>query len=165
MQIPKTYRESRAVQYPEPVSIIIVKDEKGCYNPMSASWVTFTSIEPRMLVVSIGFQRHTYELMKNQTEFVVSFPSAEMSSEVEFFGSNSGRDIDKLKALGSATQPATVIDGVLLKEAAVNYECRITDQLKTGDHMIFSAEIIASHVHQDELPRIYMLGPGLFGGV
>ncbi|NQV51267.1 MAG: flavin reductase family protein [Candidatus Marinimicrobia bacterium] len=165
MQILKSYRETRAVQYPEPVSIVIVKDKGSRYNPMSASWVTFTSIEPRMLVVSIGFERYTYELMQNQEEFVISIPSESMSAEVEFFGSNSGRDMDKLKELGTLTQPATVIDGVLLAEASVNYECRLTGTLKTGDHMIFAAEIVASHMHADLVPRLFMLGPKHFGGL
>ena len=165
MQKITDYRESRSLQYPEPVSIVIVKDGKGHYNPMSASWVMFTSLDPRMLAVSIGFTRYTYELMEQGTEFVISLPSAGMSSEIEFFGSKSGRDIDKLKVLGSPIQAATMIDSVLLSEASVNYECKLTDKLKTGDHMIFAAEIVASHIHADKLPRLYMLGPGKFGGI
>lgn len=165
MQILTTHRKTRSVQYPEPVSLVIVKDTDGRFNPMSASWVMFTSIEPRMLAVSIGFQRYTYELIKKQKEFVISIPSEGMSAEVEFFGSNSGRDMDKLKVLGTATEPATSIDGVLLAEASVNYECKLTGSLETGDHVIFAAEIVASHIHKDQLPRLYMLGPARFGGL
>jgi len=132
---------------------------------MSASWVTFTYIEPRMLAISIGFQRYTYELMMNQNEFVISIPSESMAAEVECFGSSSGRDVDKLKHLGTLTQPATLIDGVLLAEASVNYECRLTGTLKTGDHMIFAAEIVASHMHENLVSRLFMLGPKQFGGL
>ena len=132
---------------------------------MSASWVMYTSIEPAMLAVSIGFERNTYELLKQQDEFVISIPSEGMAAEVDFFGSNSGRDMNKLKELGTATQPAEVIDNVLLREASVNYECRVTGTLRTGDHMIFAGEIVASHVHEKFLPRLYVLEPGRFGGI
>jgi len=165
MQKLTDYRDSRVLQYPEPVSIIIVKDEQGRFNPMSASWVMPTSIEPRMIAISIGFQRYTYELMRKQHEFVISFPSEKMAAEVALFGSESGRDMDKLKELGTATQAASMIDGLLLSEATLNYECILKDSLVTGDHMIFSGEIVASHQHVDGLPRLYVLGPKKFGGL
>ncbi len=153
------------LQYPETVGIIVVKDEDGRYNPMSASWVMLTSIEPRMIAISIGFERYTYELMRRQSEFVIAFPSISMAAEVKLFGSESGRDMDKLKKLGTPTQPATKIDGLLLSEATVNYECILQDTLVTGDHMIFSGEIVASHKHVDGLPRLYVLEPKNYGGV
>lgn len=165
MQRPTDYRGSRLLQYPEPVCIIIVRDVDGKYNPMSASWVTLTSIEPRMLAISIGFQRYTYELMLKQKEFVISFPSIKMEAEVRLFGSESGRDMDKLRELGTPTQPAEVIDGLLLSDATVNYECILKDSMVTGDHVLFLAEIVASHAHEENLPRIYVLGPKQFGGV
>ncbi len=165
MQILKPYRETRQAKYPEPVHIVLVKTPEGKINPMSAAWVMFTSIEPTMLAVSIGYQRYTYELLQQQGEFVISLPSESMAADIEFFGSNSGRDTDKLAQLGSPTQVATVIDGVLLKNACVNYECRVSGTLRTGDHMIFAGEIVASHVHEPPLDRLYMLAPGEFGGI
>ena len=165
MQIQKPYRETRTTHYPEPVSIVLVKDQNGQINAMSASWFMFTSIEPSMLAVSIGFERHTFELMQAQTEFVLCFPSEKMSREVEFCGSNSGRDMYKLGELGTVTQPSSIVDGVLLAEATANYECRITGSLKTGDHVIFAGEIVASHMNENLTPRIYTKKSGEFGGV
>lgn len=165
MQISTSYRETRLAKYPETVNIIIVKDGEDRFNPMSASWVMFTSIEPTMLAISIGFERYTYELVKKQGEFVISMPSEGMSREVEYFGSNSGRDVDKLKELGTAIEPASKIDNVLLSDATANFECRVTGTLKTGDHMIFAAEIIASHINDAKNPRLYVLAPKQFGGL
>lgn len=165
MQKITDYRDSRDIHYPEPVSIVVVKDVNGKYNPMSAAWTMFTSIEPRMMAISIGFERYTYELMRNQKEFVISYPSIRMEEEVRFFGSESGRDRDKLKVLGTPTQPAKMIDGLLLAEASLNFECILKDSLVTGDHMIFSGEVVATHVHTENIPRIYSLGPKTFGGI
>jgi len=41
----------------------------------------------------------------------------------------------------------------------------LKDSLVTGDHMIFSGEIVACHKHVDELPRLYVLSPKKFGGL
>ena len=165
MQIQAPFSEARVAKYPEPVHIVIVKTAEGRYNPMSASWVMFTSIEPPMLAVSVGFQRYTWELIKERGEFVISIPSESMSAEVTFFGSNSGRDLDKLAELGTPTQPTTIIDGVILSEASANFECRVTGSLVTGDHMIFAGEIVASHINKSLKSRLYVLERMKFGGV
>jgi flavin reductase (DIM6/NTAB) family NADH-FMN oxidoreductase RutF len=164
MQKITDYTESRLLHYPEAVSIVIVKEGVGKFNPMSAAWSMFTSIEPRMMAISIGFERYTYELMLKQKEFVISYPSIRMAEEVRFFGSESGRDIDKLKVLGTSTQPAKVIDGILLAEASLNFECVMKNSMVTGDHVIFSGEVVACHAHTESVPRIYTLGPKNFGG-
>ncbi len=165
MQILKPYSETKLAKYPEPVCIVITKTPYGKFNPMSAAWVMFTSIDPPMLAISIGYQRYTYELIQEQGEFVISIPSEHMSAEIEFFGSNSGRDIDKLAELATPVQPASSIDGIILSEASANYECRVTGSLETGDHMIFAAEIVASTINQDSIPRLYSLGQKQFGGL
>lgn len=165
MQIEVPYSESRLSNYPEPVHVVIVKDGQGSYNPMSAAWVMFTSIEPRMLAVSVGFERYTFELFQATEEFVISIPSIKMAEEVRYFGSASGRDGNKLAEMGTQIQKATVIDNVLLSEATANYECRLTGSLVTGDHMIFAGEVVASHRHRDQLPRLYSVAPRTFAGV
>lgn len=132
---------------------------------MSAAWYTLTSIEPRMIAISIGFQRYTYELISKQKEFVIALPSERMAAEVELFGSGSGRYMDKLKELGTATQPAEKIDGLLLSEASINYECVLKDSMVTGDHVLYSAEIVACHIHEEKIPRLYVLGPKDYGSL
>ena len=164
MQKITDYKKSRVLHYPETVSIIVVKDKDGRYNAMSAAWTMFTSIEPRMMAISIGFERYTYELMRRQKEFVISYPSIKMAEEVKLFGSESGREMEKLKVLGTPTQPATKIDGLLLADASLNFECVLKDTLVTGDHVIFSGEVVASHAHVENIPRIYSLGPKILGG-
>ena len=164
MQKLTDYRSSRELMHPEPVSIIIAKTEDGRYNPMSASWYMPTSIDPVMFVISVGFQRYTYEALEKSREFVLCLPAHDMEKEIRFFGSESGRDMDKLKELGTATQPATHIDCVLLSDASVNYECRVVSTHKTGDHMIFAAELLASHIHAEGKPRLYLTAKGEFKG-
>jgi flavin reductase (DIM6/NTAB) family NADH-FMN oxidoreductase RutF len=39
-----------------------------------------------------------------------------------------------------------------------NFECKCVGELETGDHIIFVGEVIASHVHEPSLNRLYTLG-------
>ena len=118
-----------------------------------------------MLAVSIGFERYTYDLIRRQKEFVVAIPSSSMAHEVEFFGTHSGRDMDKLAELGTATQRATKIDCVLLTDARANFECRVVGQHVTGDHVIFSAEIVAAHVNREPSPRLFVVDKQRYAGL
>ena len=165
MQIRNPNNESGLAKYPEPVHIVITKAPDGKYNPMSASWVMFTSIEPRMLAVSIGLTRYSHELIESEGAFVVATPSETMAREVEFFGSNSGRDVDKLDLLDTPVQAATEIDCVLLSDACVNYECIVDSSIKSGDHVIYTAIIVATHVHESPKSRLFVQNPKTLGGV
>lgn len=151
--------------FPEPVHIVIVKDGQAGYNPMTAAWVMFTSIEPRMLAVSVGYERYTYELLQKVEDFVICIPSIKMAEEVQYFGSVSGKDGDKLAKMRTRTQPASKIDNVLISDATANYECKLSGTLKTGDHVIFTGEVVASHMHRDGLPRLFSVAPKTFGGL
>lgn len=167
MQKEITYSEAKRCKFPEPVHISIIRDKHGRYNPISMAWAMFTSIEPPMVAISIGFDRYSYEAIEYSGEFVFVLPSESMGEAVRYFGSTSGRDIDKLNALGIATQPATKIDNVLLSDAVANFECVVQSKVRSGDHMIYAGLIVASHINTDPeaLHRLYSVDHRVFSGV
>ncbi|MFH1746886.1 MAG: flavin reductase family protein [Planctomycetota bacterium] len=166
MQIPADYTQAIERKYPEGVAIAIAKDEQGKYNPITLCWVMRTSHEPPMLAISIGLTRYSLEAIRRAGEFVVSILSTEMTSDALFHGTKSGLDMDKLVECGTRTQPTTTIDGVLLADAVANFECRLTGEFPTGDHVIYTGEVVAAHMNADENVRgLYALGNEQMGGV
>jgi len=166
MQRKVEYSEAILTKYPEQVVIAIAKDASGKPNPITLGWTMITSGSPPMMAISIGETRHSLEAVRSAGEFVVSFPSHEMADEALFYGTKSGRDMDKLKEFGAATEPAVKIDCVLLANAVANFECVLKGELKTGDHVIFAGEVVASHVNAEPAKRLYTLGSGYkMGGV
>lgn len=163
MQKQVEFSEAAMTKYPELVHIVLAEDERGICNPMSASWAMFTSIEPLMMAVSVGYERHSYEVIRKAGEFIIAYPSERMEAEVRFFGSESGRDMDKLAEFGEKTQPAVSVKGRLLSDATANFECRITGELKTGDHAIFAGEVVAAHMNVEQIGRLYVLQRRKFG--
>jgi flavin reductase (DIM6/NTAB) family NADH-FMN oxidoreductase RutF len=83
-----------------------------------------------------------------------------MAKESLFFGTNSGRDVDKIKQTGTKTEPAKAIDSVLLSDAVANFECQLEAEITTGDHIIFVGRIVASHVNTEPKKRLYTVGKG-----
>ena len=166
MQVQVPYEQAVTRKYPEQVAIAIAKDPQGKHNPITLGWTMLTSHEPPMMAISVGRTRYSLEVIRQAREFVISFPSSAMESETLLYGTKSGRDLDKLAASGTNTQPAAVIDGVLLAGAVANFECKLVSELETGDHILFVGQVLASHVNEDRtLRRLYSLGHEHLGGL
>ena len=100
------------------------------WNPMTIGWAQFGVVWARPVVtVMVRKSRYTYSLMEQSDVFTVSIPRAkEMSRELAFCGSRSGRDADKEKEakLSRLTPRAGGAEGVA--GCGVVFECRIAQK-------------------------------------
>jgi flavin reductase (DIM6/NTAB) family NADH-FMN oxidoreductase RutF len=136
------------------IAVILARDKHGTCNPITVGWHMTTSFTPPMLAISIGKARYSCEVIRNAREFVIAFMEQDQHEEYMYYGSNSGRKIDKLKERKTTTQPASKVNCVLLADANANFECRLAGELETGDHYIFSGEIVAAHVNTKLLEKV-----------
>jgi len=160
MQKQVPFGEANRLKYPEQVAIAIAKDAGGKCNPITLGWAMQTSISPPMLAISIGLTRYSHDVFRAAAGFVIALPSEAQEAETLFYGTNSGRDMDKLAAFGAALQPAVEVDGILLADAVANFECRKVGELLTGDHTIFVGEVVCAHANERALHRLYTIAPG-----
>ena len=160
------YSEAIKTKFPEAVAYTIAKDENGTANPITLGWIMCTSHQPPMLAISVAFERYSYETIRRSNCFTVVFPNETQANEALFFGTRSGKDMDKLKEFGTATSPAAEIDSVILDNAVANFECVLEGQLVTGDHVIFAGRVVASHVNTEPKGRLYTVSTDFkMGGV
>ena len=156
--------EGWKLKYPEQISMVVSQHE-GRRSIIVLGWVMPTSFEPRMAAISIGHTRFSHELVDASSEFVLAFPTEDMVEQMLYCGTHSGRDRDKFEATGLTPMPADVVAPPLIGECLVNFECRVTGKLRTGDHTIFAGEIVATHVADERKRRLYNLGGEQFGGL
>ncbi len=160
MQVAKPFTEVIVKKYPEQVVIVLAKEKSGRINPITLGWTMPTSHEPPMMAFSVGVKRYSLGVLREAKECVIAYPSELQAEETLLFGTKSGRDNDKLELSGIKTIPASVVDCVLLDDAVANFECRLFHELQTGDHVIFTGEIVASHVNPKAPGRLYTVGKG-----
>ena len=160
MQTPVPYAKAFAARPPREVVIGIAKDVQGKYNPITLGMFTHVASSPPVLAVSIAKEQYSLEAFRLTRAFVIALPSAAQADETMLYGTKSGRDCDKLALAGAKVQMATKIDCVLLSDASANYECKLIAETAIGDHVIVFGEVVASHVAQPPLPRLYIIGPG-----
>jgi flavin reductase (DIM6/NTAB) family NADH-FMN oxidoreductase RutF len=167
MQTPVAYEEATSRKFPEQIAIVVAKDAKGEYNPVTVGWIMPVSMDPPMWAFSLAPVRHSLEAIRLSKEFVISFPSEAMAADATFHGTHSGRQIAKLKEFGTKTQPATEIDCVLLADAVGNLECVLESEHAMGDCITVVGRVVASHMNEDlAVRRVYALNPELdLGGV
>ena len=100
--------------------------EKG-FNTMTASWGHLGSIWGHgggmpTSVIFVRPQRYTKEFIDREAYYTLSFFPAECKKALGYLGSHSGRDEDKVKAVGFT--PVKAGESVTFQEASLTLVCR-----------------------------------------
>lgn len=149
-------------KYPEQIVMVTTIDSLGKPNAITLGWTMITSNQPPMMAISVDRTRYSYELLKSCKEFVLGFPTVTVIEKVIFCGTHSGRDFeDKLKECSWGIEPAEIVKPPLLTGCMANFECKVVNICKTGDHAIFVGEIVVSHMTKKIGQRIYNFGSGI----
>jgi flavin reductase (DIM6/NTAB) family NADH-FMN oxidoreductase RutF len=131
---------------PAPVAIIGA-EHGGIMGGLTAAWVTRVSLEPAMLLVAVGHERFTWDLLNNSDQFTISLPTASQVKEARLFGLKSRRDVDKW----AEVDHELLGDGIpALRHCSTRFLCRKTEVLKTGDHDCFVGLVIKAEIISDE---------------
>jgi flavin reductase (DIM6/NTAB) family NADH-FMN oxidoreductase RutF len=160
MQKQAEYSDAIKTKYPEQVVIAIARDKNGRANPVTLGWTMIVSGTPPMMAIAVASKHYSIETVRHSKCFTIAFPSSEMADAALFFGSRSGRDVDKFAEFDCKTEPAKTIDSILLTDAVANFECTLESETEAGDHIIFVGEVVLSHVNTEPKKRLYTTAPG-----
>lgn len=160
MQKQAEFPEAIKTKYPEQVVIAIARDKAGRANPITLGWTMIVSGKPPMMAIAVASTHYSIETVRHSKCFCLAFPSSDMAETALFFGSKSGRDIDKFAEFDCKNEPAKTIDSVLLSDAVANFECTLESETEAGDHIIFVGQIVASHINTEPKKRLYTVAPG-----
>ena len=128
MQEQVEYQEAIKTKYPEQVVIAIARDKDGRPNPVTLGWTMIVSGNPPMMAIAVAKKHYSIGTIRHSKCFTIVYPSSQMSDAAMFFGSRSGRDVDKLAEFDCKTAPAKEIDSVILADAVANFECTLVSE-------------------------------------
>jgi len=132
---------------PESCVFVVSADKKGRPNGMVASWNMKCSEEPPMLAVALWNRGNTHRLIRQSKEFVIAVPNMGLLKEVEYFGSHHGNKTDKFRETGIKTMKARYVRPPLIRDATVNFECRLEKDIGAGECIIFVGKVLASYIN------------------
>ncbi len=135
---------------PESCVFVISVDENSNPSGMIAGWNMKCSANPPLFAVALSKKGHTHKLIRQSREFVVAVPNKELEKDVIRFGETHGNDVDKFAETGIETEKAKFLKSPLIKNATVNFECKLEKEVDSGDHIIFIGEIVAAYTNKDK---------------
>lgn len=81
--------------------MLITAGDKEMYNMMTASWGGMGILWNKSVVFAfVRPQRYTYEFLRNNSHFSLSFYDKSWARALKFCGTNSGREVNKARVTG-----------------------------------------------------------------
>ena len=130
--------------------------EKSVNGIITACWITPTSHDPLLFTASIGngeegteAYRFCHSLINATKEFGLNIPTKKLTEAISKVGTTHSNEVDKFAETGLTSFPGINISAPLIVECFMNIECKVLDQISTGDHTVFIAKPVAAFMDED----------------
>lgn len=128
--------------YPIPAVMVTSGDwEKA--NIMTVAWTGIINTNPAIVYISVRPERYSYQLIKENKEFVINLTTEKLAFATDWCGVKSGRKYDKFKEMKLTKEKASFVKCPMIKESPVSVECKVIEERNYGSHTQFVAEVLA----------------------
>ena len=117
-------------------------------NIITVAWTGIINTNPAMVYISVRPTRLSYNLIKNQKEFVINLTTQDLVKATDWCGVKSGENVDKFKEMNLHKEKANFVNCPMIKESPVSVECKVKEIKELGSHTMFIAEVLA--INSDE---------------
>jgi len=112
-------------------------------DAFTAAWIMQVSFEPLLLALSINPQHASYLLLHKAQAFTVTVLKQGQLEIARHFGTQSGRDLDKLAVIpwraGRSGAP-------VLQNGLAYFDCEVTATLGAGDHELVLGRVVDGRI-------------------
>lgn len=144
---------------PRPVVLVTCIDDNGKPNIITIGWSSPVSHNPLVVAVAISPKRYSHDLIDRSREFVVNIPDINMAEMSNWCGRKSGRKFDKFAETGWTALPGKTIKTPHIAECYVHLECKVVQQVITGDHTTFFGQVVDAYAAKDSFKKVRQGGP------
>ncbi len=134
--------------YPLPAAMISCGSTPEEYNIITLSWLGTICTNPPMCYISVRPERHSYEIIKRDMEFVINITTEDLAFATDWCGVRSGKDFSKFDEMKLTPGKASIVRVPIIEESPLNIECRVREILNLGSHDMFIADVV--NVKADE---------------
>jgi len=145
--------------YPVPAVMVSCAREGEKPNIITIAWAGTICSDPAMVSISVRKSRYSYDIIKETGEFVINLVNRELTPAADTCGVKSGRDIDKFKEMNLTPLESHTVKAPGIAQSPVNIECKVTQTMELGSHVMFIAEVTGVQVddrYMDEKGRFDM---------
>lgn len=117
-------------------------------NIITVAWTGIINTNPAMVYISVRPTRYSYNLIKDQGEFVINLTTKSLTRATDWCGVKSGANVDKFKEMKLHKEKASIVKCPMIQESPVSVECKVKEIKKLGSHTMFIAEVVAINVDE-----------------
>ena len=112
-------------------------------NIMTVAWTGILNTNPAMCYISVRPERYSYNLIKEQGEFVINLTNEKLAYATDWCGVKTGSKVDKFKEMHLTKEKAQFVKCPVIKESPVAIECKVKEVRELGSHHMFIAEVLS----------------------
>ena len=112
-------------------------------NIMTVAWTGIINTNPAVCYISVRPERYSYNLIKEQGEFVINLTNEKLAYATDWCGVKTGAKVDKFNEMHLTKEKATFVKCPIIKESPVAIECKVKEIRELGSHHMFIAEILS----------------------
>lgn len=117
-------------------------------NIITVAWTGILNTNPSIVYISVRPTRYSYNLIKEQGEFVINLTNRELAKATDWCGVKTGAKLDKFKEMNLHKERAKFVKCPMIKESPVSVECKVKEIKELGSHHMIVAEVLA--INADE---------------
>lgn len=129
--------------YPLPAVMVSTADKEGNTNIFTVAWTGTVCTNPAMVYISVRPERYSYNLIKDQGEFVINLTNEKLAYATDWCGVKTGSNVDKFKEMHLTKEKAEFVKCPVIKESPVAIECKVKEIRELGSHHMFVAEVLS----------------------
>ena len=134
--------------YPLPAVLVSCGSTEDEYNILTVAWTGTICTNPPMCYISVRPERHSYDIIKRNMEFVINLTTEDMAFATDWCGVRSGKDYNKFEEMHLTPGKAKAVSAPIIEESPLCIECRVKEIVSLGSHDMFIAEVL--NVQADE---------------
>ena len=112
----------------------------------------FVSENPPLVVVSVGKNSFSHELIEKNGEFVLNVASAGQIKLAKALGATHGAKMDKFKQFNIGDQKAESVAAPLIKGSFSHIECKVITSFPVSHYIVYLAVVSAFRIDRKKVP-------------
>ncbi|HZY41421.1 MAG TPA: flavin reductase family protein [Anaerolineae bacterium] len=133
---------------------IVTMQADGFAHGLTVAGFVGLSLEPPLVLISIGQELHSHTLLNKSHAFAVNILRDDQRDLSDKFAGRWG-DIDRFSGVQTRTEST---GSPVLTDCVAWLDCQIVSSYQAGDHTIYIGEVVASGINAEANPLLYWNG-------
>lgn len=150
--VPMTAKDVLGLLPPYPIVLVSTRT-----NIITINQVMYFTFSPLRVGIAVAHTRFTFGLLRDEGEFVINVPGADLVDAVKRCGSVSGRRGDKFAAVGLTPHPSSQVAAVRVAECGAHIECRVEREIVFENRTWFVGAVVAASRREGHMGEAALL--------